>query len=113
MGIQVNAQLEDSEYIRNVQRCIQNVQSNSMLPSAVSIIPFYPAFYRISEIVVERFFSFGHFMPDWMYECTTSGREHKKILKQIHDFTSKVLSTYNFIATYYISRPVLEHHNNS
>jgi hypothetical protein len=52
-------------------------------------------------------------MPDWMYECTTSGREHKKILKQIHDFTSKVLSTYNFIATYYISRPVLEHHNNS
>ncbi|XP_046636789.1 cytochrome P450 4C1-like isoform X1 [Daphnia pulicaria] len=65
MGIQVNAQLEDSEYIRNVQ--------------------------RISEIVVERFFSFGHFMPDWMYECTTSGREHKKILKQIHDFTSKVI----------------------
>jgi hypothetical protein len=47
MGIQVNAQLEDSEYIRNVQRCIQNVQSNSMLPSAVPIIPFYSAFYTV------------------------------------------------------------------
>ncbi|KAI9562774.1 hypothetical protein GHT06_010229 [Daphnia sinensis] len=65
MGIKINAQLEDTEYIRNV--------------------------HRISEIVVERFFSFGHFLPDWAYRCTPKGREHFKILKQIHDFTSQVI----------------------
>lgn len=65
MGIKINAQLEDTEYIRNV--------------------------HRISEIVVERFFSFGHFLPDWAYHCTSKGREHFKILKQIHGFTSKVI----------------------
>ncbi|XP_046449677.1 LOW QUALITY PROTEIN: cytochrome P450 4C1-like [Daphnia pulex] len=65
MGIKINAQLEDSEYIRNV--------------------------HKISEIVVERFFSFGHFLPDWMYHLTPKGREHMKLLKQIHGFTSKVI----------------------
>ncbi|XP_046636792.1 cytochrome P450 4C1-like isoform X1 [Daphnia pulicaria] len=65
MGITVNAQLEDSEYIRNV--------------------------HRISEIVIERFLSGKSMFPDWLYHLTPSGREHKKILKQMHGFTSKVI----------------------
>ncbi|EFX88054.1 hypothetical protein DAPPUDRAFT_311593 [Daphnia pulex] len=65
MGITVNAQLEDSEYIRNV--------------------------HRISEIVIDRFLSGKGMFPDWLYHLTPSGREHKKILKQMHDFTSKVI----------------------
>ncbi|XP_046636795.1 cytochrome P450 4C1-like isoform X4 [Daphnia pulicaria] len=65
MGIQINAQLQDSEYIRNV--------------------------HRISEIVIERFLSGKGMLPDWLYNLTQSGREQNKILKQMHDFTSKVI----------------------
>lgn len=66
MGIQVNAQLEDSDYIKGVQ--------------------------RISEVLLERFFSFGLLLlPDWLYYLTPLGREHAKLIKQMHDFTTRVI----------------------
>ncbi|XP_045033385.1 cytochrome P450 4C1 [Daphnia magna] len=65
MGIKINAQLEDTQYIRDV--------------------------HRISEIVVERFFSSSNFLPDWLYHWTPHGREHTKILERLHGFTSKVI----------------------
>lgn len=48
---------------------------------------------RISEIVVERFFSSSNFLPDWLYHWTPHGREHTKILERLHGFTSKVSTT--------------------
>jgi hypothetical protein len=50
------------------------------------------SFTRISEIVIERFLSGKGMLPDWLYNLTQSGREQNKILKQMHDFTSKVYS---------------------
>uniref|UniRef100_A0A0N8BX03 Cytochrome p450 n=1 Tax=Daphnia magna TaxID=35525 RepID=A0A0N8BX03_9CRUS len=65
MGIQVNAQLEDTQYIISVQ--------------------------RFSFLIFEKFMSIWRLLPDWMYFLSAKGKEYKKHLKVIHDFTSKVI----------------------
>nr|CAH0104471.1 unnamed protein product [Daphnia galeata] len=66
MGIQVNAQLEDSEYLNAVQ--------------------------KFSLILFENFFSIWRLVPEWIFFLTPKGKEYKKNLKIIHDFTSKVIT---------------------
>lgn len=110
MGIKVNAQLEDTKYIRNVQRYVlRNVQetevftskgeflNNEILPLTFCTCLIFG--HRISEIVIERFFSVGLFLPDWLYHYTPGGREHYKIMNEIHDFTTKVLE-YTEVTSY-------------
>lgn len=51
----------------------------------------HPVFNRISEVVLERFFSVrSALLPDWIYRLTPLGREHTKLVNQMHDFTSNV-----------------------
>lgn len=65
MGIKVNAQQQDSEYLYAVQ--------------------------RFSTVLFEYFISIWSLLPRWMYFMTKKGKEYQKYLKIIHDFTSKVI----------------------
>ncbi|EFX81320.1 hypothetical protein DAPPUDRAFT_50258 [Daphnia pulex] len=70
MGIQINSQLENSEYPKEHE-----------YPNAVH------RFY---------FTSIWRFLPQWIYFMTKHGKEYQKCLKIIHDFTSKVLFKIKF-----------------
>jgi hypothetical protein len=63
-----------------------------LLNVVLIVIIIYSFNTRISEIVIERFLSGKGMLPDWLYNLTQSGREQNKILKQMHDFTSKVFT---------------------
>jgi hypothetical protein len=92
MGIQVNAQLEDSEYIKGVQRFQTNYIKKITFFIQFKCVCFKKC--RISEVLLERFFSFGSLLlPDWLYYLTPLGREHAKLITQMHDFTTKVCNS--------------------
>ncbi|XP_046438966.1 cytochrome P450 4C1-like isoform X6 [Daphnia pulex] len=65
MGVKINAQIEDSEYIYAVQ--------------------------RYSMVLLEYFTSIWSFLPQRIYFMTKHGKEYQKCLKIIHGFTSKVI----------------------
>ncbi len=45
---------------------------------------------RFSLILVDKFLSVWRMVPDWVFFLTAQGKEYKKHLKVIHEFTSKV-----------------------
>nr|QST15013.1 CYP4AN-like protein [Diaphanosoma celebensis] len=65
MGIQVNAQLGDSEYITAVK--------------------------DISGLLLDRFMSLWRMAPDWLYYLSPRGRQFRRCLSLIHQFTVKVI----------------------
>jgi hypothetical protein len=79
MGIQVNAQLEDSEYLNAVQKYIFRAHFNQR-----SI--FFP--YKLTEkinkynscrfslILFENFFSIWRLVPEWIFFLTAKGKEY-------------------------------------
>jgi cytochrome P450 family 4 len=95
MGIQVNAQLEDSEYLNAVQKYTfsKTFLKNSALNSFRTNCKSYNLYIicRFSLILFENFFSIWRLVPEWIFSLTPKGKEYKKNLKIIHDFTSKVV----------------------
>ncbi|XP_046438964.1 cytochrome P450 4C1-like isoform X4 [Daphnia pulex] len=71
MGIQINSQLENSEYPKEHE-----------YPNAV---------HRYTMVLFEYFNSIWSFFPQRIYFMTKHGKEYQKCLKIIHDFTSKVI----------------------
>jgi len=65
MGIRINAQREDSKYVKAIE--------------------------RIVHIVVERF-KHPWLISDAVFSLSSLGREHEKLLKIVHDFTDLVIS---------------------
>ena len=63
MGIRINAQREDSKYVKAIE--------------------------RIVHIVVERF-KHPWLISDAVFSLSSLGREHEKLLKIVHDFTDLV-----------------------
>ena len=70
MGIHFNAQLEDSEYVKAID--------------------------RITQIVVERFKQ-PWLISDAVFALSPLGREQKRLLKTVHDFTDLVRILLSFI----------------
>ena len=74
MGIHFNAQLEDSEYVKAID--------------------------RITQIVVERFKQ-PWLISDAVFALSPLGREQKRLLKTVHDFTDLVRILLSFIIIFF------------
>ena len=75
MGIHFNAQLEDSEYVKAID--------------------------RITQIVVERFKQ-PWLISDAVFALSPLGREQKRLLKTVHDFTDLVRILLSFIIIFFL-----------
>ena len=89
MGIEVNAQTSDSDYLQAVNRYILQLYFMIFLSQF-----FINQLFRIAEILSTAAFSPWQFLPDFVYRLLSSeGKEYFHCLNVIQDFITKVCFT--------------------